>query len=194
MPHHHDRMLLQFSSFFSNFTFSGLLDNTGTFLYPIQEINPIWQYYIIISATLQRHPPNRGNREERGRPISRTQSRGAEAQYFLIGQPVQSGRSGEQRVCPNETRWLFQVFQYFTGNILRSVISVSNGVLVLINPSRLQMRWTWTSTHIAGKSNPTATVKFAVLRPTPGNSHNSSTVRGKTPPNFSLRTRGNSFK
>lgn len=35
----------------------------------------------------------------------------ATVQNRRIGQPSHFGRSGAQRVCPKETRWLFQVFQ-----------------------------------------------------------------------------------
>ena len=57
-----------------------------------------------------------------------------------MGQPSHFGRTGSQRVCPKLTRWLFQVFQYLTGRIFLSAISVSTGVEVLTSFSQLQMR------------------------------------------------------
>ena len=123
-----------------------------------------------------------------------------EARFFglwqkrAIGQPSHFGRTGSQRVCPNDTRWEFHVFQYLTGSISRSFISVSTGFFVLTSSSQLQMRWTCTSTQIAGRSKPTATVRFAVLRPTPGSSQSSSTVCGSTPPNLSRSTPGSAFR
>ena len=46
----------------------------------------------------------------------------------------------------------------------------------------------------AKPTKPTATVRFAVLRPTPGSSQSSSTVCGNTPSNFSFSTFGKAFR
>ena len=45
-------------------------------------------------------------------------------------------------ILVNLPGWLFHVFQYFTGRIFRSAISLSSGVLVFMSLSQLQMRWT----------------------------------------------------
>lgn len=111
-----------------------------------------------------------------------------------MGQAEQNGLNGAHIVWPKDTSWLFHVFQYLFGNISRSIISVSYGVLVVIKPNLLHIRWTWTSTHIPYLSNATVSTKLAVFLPTPGSSHSLSIVDGILPPNFSSRTVGSIFR
>ena len=61
-------------------------------------------------------------------------------QYAATGQPSHLGRMGPQRVWPKDTICEFHVFQYLTGRILRSAISVSSGVFVFTSCHLLQMR------------------------------------------------------
>ena len=99
-------------------------------------------------------------------------------QNSAIGHSSHLGFIGLQTFCPWVTKRVFISSQYFLGSFSRRAYSVSSGFFVFKYPKRLQILWTWTSTHIAGILYPLASTRFAVFLPTPLNFIKSSIVSG----------------
>ena len=96
----------------------------------------------------------------------------------------QNGEMDVHIFCPNETSSSFSGIQYFSGITASSAFTLSSGVRVSIQPSRLLIWWTWQSTQIAGMPKPRLRVRFAVFTPTPGRERSSSAVQGTRPSNL----------
>ena len=97
------------------------------------------------------------------------------------GQPVQRGEVGWQRFWPKVTsRSLIGHPQVARAAPLQRELGRVPGSRSATSPRRLEMRWTWVSTQIAGTPKPSPSTRLAVLRPTPG-SASSALLVGRHP-------------
>lgn len=87
-----------------------------------------------------------------------------------------------QIAFPNGTSSSFTSIHLPLGTSLSSSSAVSTGSLVLTSPHRFTIRWTWTSTQMAGTANATPITSDAIFGPTPLSSSSPSLVSGTSPP------------